>query len=340
MTDAPGWPGIPARWTSSDKSGIGTALSPLSRVWFTLSHGILNEIYYPRVDQACTRDCGLVVTDGTPGGFFSEEKRDTVSELSRVEDGVPVFVLRNVCRQGRYTIENGSSPTRGTTWCCSESISIRRAGRRLRLFVLLAPHLVNGGAHNTAWPGSYKGEPMLFAEGDGTSVALACSRPWLARSVGFVGVSDGWQDLSRNGSLTWQDRPRRQRQRGIGGGDRRGAGRAGRAGARLRALLRRGGVPCPGQSGAGLRPHRGGVPRPTGATGSGRSRSSIRRGGIAGGHNFYRVSTAVLRPTIPTAFPAASSQASPFRGAPIKATTTWAATIWYGRAIWWRRPAA
>lgn len=53
---APGWPGIAPRWTSSAKSGVGAALSPLSRVWFTLSHGILNEIYCPRVDQAATRD--------------------------------------------------------------------------------------------------------------------------------------------------------------------------------------------------------------------------------------------------------------------------------------------
>jgi hypothetical protein len=53
---APGWPGLPARWTSSAKSGIGTSVSRDSRVWFTLSHGILNEIYYPRIDHACSLD--------------------------------------------------------------------------------------------------------------------------------------------------------------------------------------------------------------------------------------------------------------------------------------------
>ena len=74
-TFAPGWPGLPARWTSSAKSGIGTSVSRDSRVWFTLSHGILNEIYYPRVDHACTRDLGFIVTDGHT--YFSEEKRDT-----------------------------------------------------------------------------------------------------------------------------------------------------------------------------------------------------------------------------------------------------------------------
>ena len=50
---APGWPGTPPRWTSSAKSGVGTALRATSRVWFTLSHGILNEIYYPRAAEIC-----------------------------------------------------------------------------------------------------------------------------------------------------------------------------------------------------------------------------------------------------------------------------------------------
>ena len=70
---APGWPGISPRWTSAAKSAVGTALNPHSRVWYTLSHGILNEVYYPRVDQACTRDLGLIITDGL--SYFSEEKR-------------------------------------------------------------------------------------------------------------------------------------------------------------------------------------------------------------------------------------------------------------------------
>ena len=76
---APGWPGGEPRWTSSAKTGVGTSLTPASHVWFTLSHGILNEIYYPRLDAPCTRDFGLIVTDGT--GFFSEEKRHARSQV-------------------------------------------------------------------------------------------------------------------------------------------------------------------------------------------------------------------------------------------------------------------
>ena len=86
---APGWPGIPPRWTSSAKTGIGTALNLHSRVWFTLSHGIVNEIYFPRVDQACTRDMGLIVTDGA--SYFSEEKRHCRFENLPLEPGVPVY---------------------------------------------------------------------------------------------------------------------------------------------------------------------------------------------------------------------------------------------------------
>ena len=50
------------------KTGIGTAAGRESRVWFTLSHGILDEVYYPRVDRACTRDLGFIVTDGNDAG--------------------------------------------------------------------------------------------------------------------------------------------------------------------------------------------------------------------------------------------------------------------------------
>ncbi|HET6195614.1 MAG TPA: hypothetical protein VFE12_07670, partial [Acetobacteraceae bacterium] len=199
MTDAPGWPGIPPRWTSSAKSGIGTALSPVSRVWFTLSHGILDEIYYPRVDQACTRDFGLIVTDGN--GFFAEEKRDCTFEIAGLEDGVPALQLVNTHRNGRFRIlKDVLTDQRADVVIQRIRLEVLEGGP-LRLFALLAPHLVNGGIDNTAWTGDYKGHHLLFAEGDGTRLALGCSRPFLACSVGFVGASDGWQMLHRTGFL-------------------------------------------------------------------------------------------------------------------------------------------
>lgn len=201
---APGWPGIPARWTSSAKTGAGTALNQHSKVWFTLSHGILNEIYFPRVDQACTRDLGFLITDGR--SFFSEEKRHCTFENTPLEPGVPVFELINTEIQGRYRIrkEIFTDPYRNVVIQKARFEALQGKLEDYRLYALLSPHLANFGRGNTGWVGAYKGVPMFFAERDGVALALACSLPWKKRSVGFVGTSDGWQDISEHFQMGWE----------------------------------------------------------------------------------------------------------------------------------------
>ena len=201
---APGAPGIAPRWTSSAKTGVGTALNLHSRVWFTLSHGILNEIYFPRVDQACTRDFGLMVTDGHQ--FFSEEKRHCTFENVPIEPGVPAYKLTNTHMEGRYRIEKEvlTDPWRNVVLQKIRLVPLQGNLRDYRLYALLASHLANMGYGNTAWTGDYKGKPMLFAQRDSCALALACSAPWLKRSVGFAGTSDGWQDLSQHFQMTWE----------------------------------------------------------------------------------------------------------------------------------------
>lgn len=200
---APGWPGIEPRWTSSAKSGVGTALRPSSRVWFTVSHGILNEVYYPRIDRACLRDLGLMITDGH--GFVSEEKRDTISQLTWLAPGVPGFRIENTCRQGRYRVvkEIVADPRRDVVLQRIRFEPLLGTLGSFRAHVLLAPHVGNAGAHNTAWTGEFKGTPVLFADRDGSALAVASSPGWTAMSAGFVGVSDGWQDLTAHGEMTW-----------------------------------------------------------------------------------------------------------------------------------------
>ncbi|HEX5436542.1 MAG TPA: glycoside hydrolase family 15 protein [Gemmatimonadaceae bacterium] len=203
FTHAPGWPGIPPRWTSSAKSGVGTSPSGVGHVWFTLSHGIFNEIYYPDVDWACTRDMGLIVTDGED--FFSEEKRHATHDIEPLARGVPAYRLHNRCVHGRYEIEKLVLTSGRHDAVLQETRFVPLLGGLgdYHLYVLLAPHLGNRGHGNTAWVADYKGTPMLFARRGDNALALACSAPWRARSVGFVGMSDGWQDLERHRQLTW-----------------------------------------------------------------------------------------------------------------------------------------
>jgi len=146
---APGWPGIPPRWTSSAKSGVGTSIRAESRVWFTISHGILNEVYYPRVDQACTRDLGLIVTDGIEKAIIADPRRDVVFQRTSF-------------------------------------VTLQRGGSANHLNALLASHLANFGSGNTAWCGEYKGIPMLFAERSGFALR-GVSPTWVMDGRGFFG---------------------------------------------------------------------------------------------------------------------------------------------------------
>ena len=201
---APGTPGIMPRWTSSAKTGLGTALSNQSRVWFTLSRGIFNEIYYPRIDQACIRDMGLIVTDGAK--FFSEEKRDADHKVEWLADGVPAFKLVNTCRDDRYRIEKQivTDPHRDAVLQSVQFHAQQGALADYHLHVVLAPHLGNHGGGNTAWVGEFEGTPLLFAQRNDCALALACSAPWTKRSAGYVGSSDGWQDLKTHHQMTWE----------------------------------------------------------------------------------------------------------------------------------------
>jgi glucoamylase len=204
LNAAPGRPGISPRWTSAAKSGTGTAINQASRIWFTISHGILNEIYYPRIDRACTRDCGLIVTDGQ--NFFSEEKRHTDHYVSYLGEGVPGYRIVNSCKGGRYRIEKEivSSPSQDAVLQRIRFIPQIGNLEDYHLYVLLAPHLGNKGSGQTAYIGEHKGVPMLIAERNAHALSLSCSAPWAKRSVGFVGASDGWQDLSQHKQMLWQ----------------------------------------------------------------------------------------------------------------------------------------
>src|SRR5947199_9606837 len=97
-----GAPGIEPRWTSITKEGVGTSYHTSCRVSFTLSHGIVNEIYYPHVDQPNTRDFQFLISDGET--FCHEEKRDLIHAIDYPERDCLLYRITNSDPGGRYRI--------------------------------------------------------------------------------------------------------------------------------------------------------------------------------------------------------------------------------------------
>ena len=75
---------------------------------------------------------------------------------------------------------------------------------RLRLYALLAPHLAGFGAGNSGWCSEIGDNRLLHAQRQNTHLLMGCSSGFSRRSVGYVGFSDGWQDLMHNFKMDWQ----------------------------------------------------------------------------------------------------------------------------------------
>lgn len=202
---APGAPGIEPRWTTSAKEGIGTAYHTSSQVWYTVSHGIINEIYFPHVDSPNTRDLQLLITDGET--FCHEEKRDLTHQVERPEPDALLFRLTNSDPEGRYRlVKEVLGEPHSSVVLMRVRLEVLDASLegKLKLYVLLAPHIHNTGQHNYAGCHTIGGHHLLCAERDGLHLTLGCDCDFTRRSVGYVGVSDGWRDLMDNFQMDWE----------------------------------------------------------------------------------------------------------------------------------------
>jgi len=199
-----GAPGLLPRWTSSAKDAVGTAYSSSSRTWFTISHGILNEIYYPTIDRPQTRDMEFLITDGET--FFHEEKRDLDQEFAYIDADALGVRIRCSDREGRYrlTKEIISDPHFPVVLIHVRLDGMEEVLRRLKVYALMAPHVDGGGAVNSARVVDVAGKKALVAWRDGSSLAMAADCGFSRASCGYVGASDGWQDLKQNFAMDWQ----------------------------------------------------------------------------------------------------------------------------------------
>jgi glucoamylase len=203
--NAPGAPGIAPRWTSSAKDGLGTAYHTSSRLWFTLSHGIVNEVYYPHVDTPNTRDLQFLITDGET--FCHEERRDLDHRTEMPEQNVLLYRLTNSDREGRYRIVKeiiGEPHSSVLLMHMRLEILEPKLRGKLRLYALLAPHLKGTGQNNSARWRDTGGRKFFQAAHEDVHMVFGCSPDFTRRSVGYVGYSDGWQDLMGNFKMDWE----------------------------------------------------------------------------------------------------------------------------------------
>ena len=165
--EAFGAPGGEPRWTSSVKDGVGTAYSASSRIWFTVSHGILNEIYHPTIDHPQTRDMELLITDGA--SFVHEEKRDLESAFEYIDTEALGVRYINRDPAGRYQLvkEIICDPHHSVV-LVNVLLEAGPNGSEafldtLRIYALLAPHMDGGGAGNSARAIDVAGQRVLLA---------------------------------------------------------------------------------------------------------------------------------------------------------------------------------
>lgn len=199
-----GAPGTEPRWTHGAKDAIGTAYSTSSHLWFTMFRGVVNEVYFPTIDRPQLRDLQLLIAGP---GFLHEEKRHLTPEVTPLAEGVLGFraVLRDP--EGRYAIEKEilCDPHQSCLL-----LRVRLLGpdetflAQLRPYLLLAPHMDGDGWGDSAYAVTVAGRPILVSKGEQTWMAVGASRPFTKRSCGYVGYSDGWQDLTQHHELRWE----------------------------------------------------------------------------------------------------------------------------------------
>lgn len=191
-------------WANSSKESVGTAFgSQSSKVWFTVNRGILTETYYPRIDRAQVGDSQLLFVTG---GKFLEEKRDFETDILH-PPGIPRALIRSKTNDGSVSFAKEI-----LTDSDRAVVRLRYRFRTLpadtKIFLLHKPTVDNDGANDVARTVSRGPGTAAFIAWDANSKSrdkiyqsVLTSVPVKKSSIGIVGETDGWQDISRNGRM-------------------------------------------------------------------------------------------------------------------------------------------
>jgi glucoamylase len=194
---APGAPGAKATWSPGDKDGFGTAHGTASTVWYTVRHGALSDVYYPRIDTPSIRDSQFVVVGP---GFADRELTAARSRVELVDPRSLTYRTVTTARSGKWRITRTfvTDPARASVVQRVRFTSL--TGQRYQLFLLHDPALTMTGDDDTGRTGP--GHSLLAT--DPTTGSALVTRPAMTRtSSGYLGVSDGWTDLRTDRTMSW-----------------------------------------------------------------------------------------------------------------------------------------
>lgn len=210
---APGAPGIPSVWAYAGKTGIGTSYETytnnsysddgqsgkISKVWFSVAQGILTETMFGLIHESQIKEMQFVVVGPD---FVDIEKNDTESTidyLDKDESGRPLSLAYKITtndKDGRYEIEKHIF-TNPDDQALYVRVIFRSKEEGITPYLYLNPHVSNTGSGDQARVDS---KAMHAFEGD-THLTLLSSNKFQKVTTGFVGVSDGIQDLLENKKL-------------------------------------------------------------------------------------------------------------------------------------------
>ena len=212
--EAPGAPGAASHWASGSKEFLGTSMSSASKVYFTGAHGIVTEVFYPKVDCVQNVSLQFIVVDSAKSGGPQE-----CEELRQKRHATRLLNPRAMLWQTETTADNGAwkiskkiftDPGRNTLIVRStfQTLQPGKTVRDYNVFVFNDPAIDNSGGgeqsgvNDNSHTVTAGARTMAVAWQAGAAAsALAISLPWKTvgeRSMlsnGFAGRSDGWTDL-------------------------------------------------------------------------------------------------------------------------------------------------
>lgn len=210
---APGAPGKASVWAYGGKTGIGTSYEmydqkkyaentntgKVSKVWFSLAQGIITETMFGLIHEAQLKEMQFFVVGRD---FVDEEKNDTESTISYLytdDSGRPLslaYKIINRDKEGKYEIEKHifTDPDQQSLFV---RVIFRAYEKGLTPYLYLNPHINNTGSNDKAWVRN----ATLNAAEENKFLTVISSKKFRQSSVGFVGISDGINELKDNGHL-------------------------------------------------------------------------------------------------------------------------------------------